>query len=50
MFYTFLLIIRRFIVKRIFKQQFFESVKMRKFTSPTGIVLVILHYKINGSD
>ena len=50
MFYTFLIIIRRFLVNRFFEQQFAESVKRKKFTIPTGIVLVIVHYTINGSD
>ena len=49
LFYTLLLIIRRFLVKR-FYQQFAESVQRRKLTTPTGIILVILHYTINGSD
>ena len=40
---TFLLIIRRFLVKRVFYQQFVETVKMRKFTTATGIVSVIVH-------
>ena len=39
MFYTFLLIIRRFLVKRFFKQQFVETFEMRRFTTPTGIVI-----------
>ena len=49
LFNTFLIIIRRFLGKRIFKQQIVESVKMRKFTTPTGIVFVIVHYTINRS-
>ena len=46
---AFLLIILRFLVKRIFKQQFAESVKRSKFTTPTGIVLMIVHHTINES-
>ena len=39
---TFLLIIRRFLVKRFFEQQFFNR-KNEKFTATTGIILVIVH-------
>ena len=38
LFYTFLIIIHRSLVKLFFKQQFAESVKSRKFTTPTGMV------------
>ena len=48
LFYTLFLIIRRFLVKR-FLEQFVESVKRKKFSTPTGIVLVIVHYAINVS-
>ena len=45
----FLIIILRFLVKWLFNQQFVNSVKMSKFTTLTGIVLVIVQYTIKGS-
>ena len=45
----FLIIIRRFLVKWLFNQQFVNSVKMSKFTTLTGIVLLIVQYTIKGS-
>ena len=49
LFNTFLIIISRFLVKRFFKQQIAESVKMWKFTTPTGIIIMIVKYTIIGS-
>ena len=42
--HIFFLMIRRFLFKRFIYQQFVESVKMRKCTTPTGIILLIVHY------
>ena len=45
---TFLLIIRHLLVN-LFLTTICRILKMRKFTTPTGIVLVIVHYTINSS-